>query len=257
MTAGKTKTSEESNRNLARWNPESKWYKPWICSIVKGVSMGVMRGLNRLTFIDRHHWETAFAQQERGVLTFSNHVSLFDDPLLIANLGRTKYEELRWIGADDHNFFGTPVKGFVYSAGKVVPLNRGGGLNQPGFDHLLERLRLGDWVHIFPEGGRTRDPKALLKKTFKRGIGKLIEGAQPIALPFYHYGMHKILPIGAKLPQGGNNIQVRFGAPVNTDNKWLEQFPQPTTAERWDAMAEWARTVLRGLEKSTNPDFPE
>ena len=217
--------------------------------------MSVMRGLNRLEFIDRHHWTNAFAQSGKGVLSFSNHVSLFDDPLLISNLGRTRYPELRWIGADDQNFFGNAVKGFIYSAGKVVPLNRGGGIEQPGFDHLLERLRLGDWVHIFPEGGRTRDPKALLKKQFKRGIGKLIEGAEPIALPFYHYGMHNILPIGARFPKGGNRIRVKFGAPIETGTEWNAQFPHANQQDRWDAMADWSYTILHGLERTTHPEF--
>ena len=97
--------------------------------------------------------------------------------------------------------------------------------------------------------------KALLKKKFKRGIGKLIEGAQPIALPFYHYGMHNILPIGAKFPTGGNRILVKFGAPIGTGPEWSGQFPQENPQDRWDAMAEWAHTILHGLEQTTHPAF--
>ena len=77
--------------NLKRWDPSARWYNPMICKLVQGMSATVMRVMNRLEFTDRHHWDEAFSTPGRGVLTFSNHVSLFDDPLLIANLGRTSY----------------------------------------------------------------------------------------------------------------------------------------------------------------------
>lgn len=213
-----------------------------------------MRVMNRLHFHDRQFWDEAFSSTGKGVLSFSNHVSLFDDPLLIANLGRTAYPELRWIGADDKNFFGNALKGWVYSAGKVVPLVRGGGLDQPGFDHLLERLRKGDWVHIFPEGGRTRDPEARLKTPFKRGIGKLVEEALPVALPFYHYGMHQLLPIGAKFPTSGQEVHVHFDSPTIITEEWLSQFTGEAASERWDQIAQWSYEILRKLEEKVHPN---
>ena len=254
MTNSSFEIPKDHEKNLARWKPEPSWYAPLVCGVVEGLSAAVMRLMNNLHFHDRHFWDEAFASTEKGVLSFSNHVSLFDDPLLIANLGRTAYPELRWIGADDKNFFGNSLKGWVYSAGKVVPLVRGGGLEQPGFDHLMERLKQGDWVHIFPEGGRTRDPEARLKTPFKRGIGKLVEGALPIALPFYHYGMHQLLPIGSKFPKVGKEVHVYFDAPTVISEKWLTQFPAEATVDRWDQIAQWSYQALRKLEEKVHPN---
>ena len=253
MTNSSNELPAGHEKNLDRWTVEPRWYKPVVGGAVQGRSTAVMRVMNTLHFHDRHLWDEAFSHEGNGVLTFSNHVSLFDDPLLIANLGRTAYPELRWIGADDKNFFGNALKGWVYSAGKVVPLVRGGGLEQPGFDHLLERLKLGDWVHIFPEGGRTRDPNARLKTPFKRGIGKLIEGALPVALPFYHYGMHQILPIGASFPKIGQQVNVYFDPPTITTPEWLSNFKAESAAERWDQIAQWSYKALRAMEERVHP----
>jgi len=210
-----------------------------------------MRGLNRLTFDGRDRWESAFASTDAGVLSFSNHVSLFDDPLLISNLGQTRYSQVRWIPADHLNFFGSRLKGLLFSCGKCVPIIRGGGLEQPGFSFLLERLRAGDWVHIFPEGGRTRDPGALLRTPFKTGIGRLLVEAQPIAMPFYHRGMHEILPIGSRLPRWGKEVDVLFGDATRIDDAWIHQLAPDadTPAARWQQVTSWAEATLTTLER--------
>lgn len=254
MTKSTQGDSIKGSESLKRWDPSGGWQRPVVCSVVEGISRFVVRAMNRLEIEGQNHWQGAFQEPGRGVLSFSNHVSLFDDPLLIANLGRTRPQELRWVGADDRNFFGNALKGWIYSAGKVVPLIRGAGLEQPGFDHLMERLKAGDWVHIFPEGGRTRDPEGRLRTPFKRGIGKLLEGAKPIAIPFYHYGMHKVLPIGASIPRFGTSIQVQFGEYTSVTADWLEQFTGQTKEERWDAISAWSHRILRQLEERVHPN---
>ena len=246
------RSPSEQRHAIRHWVPQDTWYKPAICALVVQLSRLTMRGLNRLSFAGRERWEAAFAEPQTGVLSFSNHVSLFDDPLLISNLGQTRYSEVRWIPADHINFFGNRFKGMLFSCGKCVPIIRGGGLEQPGFSFLLERLGAGDWVHIFPEGGRTREVDARLRTPFKSGIGRLLVEAQPIAMPFYHRGMHKLLPIGSKLPRWGNQIDVLFGEPTRFDHDCLQDLNsaghrQP--AEQWQLATEWAQSRLLKLER--------
>ena len=159
---------------LNHWTTHDHWYKRMLCGLVVKSSKFIMQKMNTVEFENSDEWNELTQQRDRGLLSFSNHVSYFDDPLLISNLGTTAYRQVRWIAADHKNFFGTAFKGFIFSAGKCVPIIRGGGLDQPGFDFLLERLRLGEWVHIFPEGGRTREQTGKLKKPFKLGIGRLL-----------------------------------------------------------------------------------
>jgi len=243
-------SSAEQNHAIRHWSPADAWYKPAVCALVVQLSRWTMRGLNRLNFEGRERWDAAFAAPDTGVLSFSNHVSLFDDPLLISNLGQTRYSQVRWIPADHLNFFGSRLKGLLFSCGKCVPIIRGGGLEQPGFTFLLERLRAGEWVHIFPEGGRTREPGARLRRPFKTGIGRLLVEAQPIAMPFYHRGMHELLPIGSRLPRSGKQVDVLFGDATRIDDEWLSQIApdsQPA-AGRWQKATHWAEETLVNLE---------
>jgi monolysocardiolipin acyltransferase len=195
---------------------------------------------------------------DRGLLSFSNHVSLFDDPLLLSNLGSSDVKKVRWIAADHKNFFGSNLKGLIYSSGRCVPIIRGGGLNQPGFDFLIERLRNGEWVHIFPEGGRTRDKEYRLQRDFKVGIGKLIYEANPVLMPFYHYGMHHVLPIASAIPKRGKRIQVYFGHATTVDEQWwLKRLGVPISEVEpytaWKVAAEWTENILLELEQCVHP----
>lgn len=238
---------------IRHWRPEDAWYKPIACAAVVQLSRLIMRGLNKIQFERREYWDEAFTQRSRGLLSFSNHVSLFDDPLLISNLGKTRYSEVRWIPADHINFFGSYLKGLLFSSGKCVPIIRGGGLDQPGFSFLLDRLQNGEWVHIFPEGGRTREAGARLRTPFKQGIGRLLVEAKPLTLPFYHLGMERILPIGAAVPRLGKKVQVLFGKPTLVDSTWIDQLQGP---ERPSAKAtDWAQTELESLESEARQEF--
>ena len=214
--------SQEYAKELAYWTTHPHWYKRVLCNLVVNTSRLVMRGMNRVDFVNPDEWNALTKTRDRGLLSFSNHVSYFDDPLLISNLGTTDYDEVRWIAADHKNFFGSAMKGFIFSAGKCVPIVRGGGLEQPGFDFLLERLAAKDWVHIFPEGGRTRENEGKLKTPFKLGIGRLLAEAKPIAIPFYHYGMHQILPVGSALPKMGKAVKVQFAPSTLIDDAWID-----------------------------------
>ena len=249
-------TTDFKKEQLKHWNPKVGVTQRMICRSVVQLSRFVMRTLNRVEFIGTERWAPLFEQSERGILSFTNHVSLFDDPLLISNLGRVAFDKVRWIGADHKNFFGSALKGYVFAAGKCVPIIRGAGLEQPGLAFLTERLRQGEWVHLFPEGGRTRDPEARMRTSFKSGIAQLLAEAKPIAMPFYHYGMHHILPIGQKIPSRGHSVTVRFGEPTVVTDAWLQSMWADTaddTTARYRVLADWSKAELQTLENVTHP----
>jgi monolysocardiolipin acyltransferase len=152
---------------------------------------------------------------------------------------------------------------WFFTTGKGVPIVRGAGLDQPGFDFLRDRLLEGQWVHIFPEGGRTRHPLALMTHPFKPGIGRLMAETQPIALPFYHYGMHDILPIASKIPLRGKAVRIVFGDPIDCDERYLQGIARQADGGElsgsalWEALAARTYDALRELELRVNPSAGE
>jgi monolysocardiolipin acyltransferase len=255
--------SAREEKALARWRPaKNRLVNRMLAWFVINLSKLIMTRMNSLEIEGLDRFISARGRSGRGLLTYSNHVSLFDDPLLTSNLPLGGYDDIRWVAADALNFFGSRVKAFIFSGGKAVPIVRGAGFNQPGFDFLRDRLIDGDWVHVFPEGGRTRKGEGRLGEQFKAGLGRLIVETKPLALPFYHHGMHEILPIGAKTPRRGQHVRLVFGEPIDFNDDLIAEIAGPDeSAQRgpqlWEAVTKHAYDVLNDLERSVRPDGAE
>lgn len=237
---------------LKRWAPGERFYHPLMARVVIATSRFITVRLNELEVVGRELLDEARLRRSGGLLTISNHVSLFDDPLLIANFVSGPYRDIRWVGADAINFFGSPLKSWLFTAGKSVPIVRGAGIQQPGMDFLRDRLLDGEWVHMFPEGGRTRDPNSLMSD-FHPGVGWLVSETRPLVLPFYHYGMQNVLPVGSIRPRGGNVVKVWFGDTIECDEDWVASFTERAGTHLWHAIAGRLQEKVRKLEGKVNP----
>ena len=61
--------------------------------------------------------------------------------------------------------------------------------------------------------------------------------------------MDKILPIGAKAPQRGQTVRVRFGEAKLFDTAEVSELTRsPTARERYLAITQWAQDALKALE---------
>ncbi len=242
---------------IERWRPGDTRIHRALAWLVIRWSQRVMRRHNQLS-IDGLERLTALQDRgDRGLLTFSNHVSRLDDPLLVSSFGLAElpYERMRWVSADALKLFGGRIRAFIFSAGKCVPTVRGGGLDQPALRFLSERLRAGDWVHIFPEGGANRDPRPRLRYPFKAGLGRLVDEARPLALPFFHLGMERVAPHGQS-PRRGHHARVLFGEPADLGDAFVARLEASIGGEGaagdrlavWQAASDWAHGVLKELE---------
>jgi len=150
------------------------------------------------------------------------------------------------------------VTGFIFSQGQCVPIVRGAGINQPGFEYLKKILQEGGWVHIFPEGTRNRKPELGIQNNFTQGIAHLLLAANPIVLPFYHSGMEKILPVGALLPRVGKKVKIVFGESILFDEEYyrnvLKENSLDTSSSRESVqvITDWTFQLLKRLEQSIN-----
>lgn len=159
------------------------------------------------------------------LVSVTNHQSCLDDPgiwgALLAPCQLADTRAMRWgASASEVIFTNRPLATF-WSLGKVVPIVRGWGVNQPAMAFLLARLDRGAWVNIFPEG-RVNWPPSPLR--YRWGVGRLLAdcGAPPLLLPVCHRGMDRVLPNpenkGQKqpfIPRLGNLVTVCVGRPVD------------------------------------------
>ncbi len=102
---------------VARWKPGRKWYQPLVAAVVVRLCRFFMTTLNSLDIEGLEKFESLKHRHGRPLLTFSNHVSLFDDPILPPNFGLPRYEEIRWTATDAINFFGSPLVAWFFTTG--------------------------------------------------------------------------------------------------------------------------------------------
>ncbi len=96
----------------------------------------------------------------QGLITVSNHRSLFDDPGIVSCLLplpiaiQPKYN--RWGICSQEYCFNDALPGLIkgyIGAGQVLPICRGAGINQKLLLDFGRHLAAGEWCHVFPEGG--------------------------------------------------------------------------------------------------------
>ncbi|PAN26675.1 hypothetical protein PAHAL_5G030400 [Panicum hallii] len=184
-----------------------------------------MHGLNSVQIYGAEKLHQALQERPKGkpLLTVSNHVAAMDDPFVIASLlppsVMLEAQKLRWTLCATDRCFTNPVLSTFFRSVKVLPVSRGDGIYQKGMDMALSKLNSGGWVHIFPEGSRSRDGGKTIAPS-KRGVGRLVMDADslPVVIPFVHTGMQDIMPVGKRIPRAGKQVIVIVGDPINFDD---------------------------------------
>ncbi|PVU95250.1 hypothetical protein BB559_002805 [Furculomyces boomerangus] len=170
--------------------------------------------------------------RNQAVITYSNHISTFDDPIIWGLLPKSIRKDpnlMRWtLGAKELTFINPPLTAF-FSLGKVIPIIRGIGIYQAAMDVALSKINDKKWVHIFPEGFVNQKPELL---RFKWGVSRLIMEAEqtPIVVPIFHRGLDDVFPLSNKyrypvLYPRDKSIYINFGNPLNFTqvvNDWKE-----------------------------------
>ncbi|PNY03907.1 tafazzin [Trifolium pratense] len=204
-----------------------------------------MNGLNRVQVYGLEKLHSALLERPKGkpLLTVSNHVAAMDDPLVIASLLPPHVlldaRNLRWTLCATDRCFKNPVTSAFFRSVKVLPVSRGDGIYQEGMDMALSKLNNGGWVHIFPEGSRSRDGGKTMGSC-KRGVARFVLDGDsiPIVIPFVHTGMQEIMPIGASIPRIGKMVTVIVGDPIKFDDIInMEKGPDVPRKKLYDAVA--------------------
>uniref|UniRef100_A0A7S4NET4 Tafazzin family protein n=1 Tax=Guillardia theta TaxID=55529 RepID=A0A7S4NET4_GUITH len=170
-------------------------------------------------------------QEGVSLLTASNHASSLDDPGLLSCLipmdVAMSPKRMRWsLATQEIAFPNIPLVQAFMGAGQVLPIWRGGGIDQPLFFDVCRQIAAGRWIHLFPEARVvqsgilgidpvTKRSEAELKEKglLKWGIGKLIAHLpkRPVFVPFYHVGMTAVLPQHNRWEKGTyNNLVISW-----------------------------------------------
>lgn len=211
-----------------------------IMGFVGSVSKILMKHLNSLYLYNIQVLHDAIERrhESQGLLTFSNHRSVMDDPFLLGSMlpARILFNpyRMRWGLCSLDICFQNALIGRSLRLGKALPLKRRGGISQSFLATAAEKLASGDWVHIYPEG-RVRQ---FGMGYSKRGVGKLLAMAYearqrlPLILPMYHEGIENVMPqnkqtnqLQSSIPQVGKNIFVITGEAVDIEHIFEKFMP--------------------------------
>lgn len=187
------------------------------------------------TLIGHSNLKASLARpNNKPLITYSNHYSTLDDPLVWgilpfkflffpslppystsfpAHSAPPSANSMRYaLGAADI-LFTNPLYSAFFTLGRVLRVERGGGLKQKAIIDAVNILRNGGWIHIYPQG------KVCQRlSSFKWGIAELIlqcRSLDPIVLPMFVEGMDRILPLGRLIPRLWQDLTVVFGEPVD------------------------------------------
>ena len=158
-----------------------------------------------------------------GFVLASNHLSYFDPPLLGAACSR-RLSFMAQAQLFDHPLLGAFMRGV-----HVIPLQRGEA-DMGAIREAVRRLRRGDAVAIFPEGGRQLSGQL---GTARGGVGLLAVMANVPIVPVLVRGTFEALPPGSSRLKPAK-IRVAFGPQIPYTTS-----PVPTLAarERHDQLA--------------------
>ncbi|HVY69042.1 MAG TPA: lysophospholipid acyltransferase family protein [Verrucomicrobiae bacterium] len=138
------------------------------------------------------------------VILAANHASYLDPPLVGAPLMRV----VNYLARE--SLFKYPVLGSYLRALHAVPVNREGG-GGAGLKAILDRLRSGDAILLFPEGTRTRDGQL---QSAKSGIGLTVIKSGALVVPVRVFGTREAWGRSVSFPRP-RRVAVKYGSPLD------------------------------------------
>lgn len=138
------------------------------------------------------------------VVLAANHASYIDPPLIGAALPRQVHFLAR------NTLFTQPVLGTLLRSWEVVPVDREGA-GASGLKAILDRLRRGGAILLFPEGTRSADGEL---QAARAGIGLAILKSSCPVVPVRVFGTFDAYGRHLRLPRP-YRVTVKFGCPLD------------------------------------------
>ena len=138
----------------------------------------------------------------------SNHASYADAPLLFATIVSVINRPIHFVSWKRVQYW--PL------IGKIAPYF-GAIFENGSMDKLLEKLKRGCVVGIYPEGGRTHTGK--IQKVTHTGTGVLAAVGNAPVIPVKTAGTYELWPYNKTFPKITKTIEIRIGKPIRFTGK--------------------------------------
>lgn len=153
-----------------------------------------------------HHAERV--PRQGPFLIAANHASFLDPPMI----GQAVQQEICFLARK--NLFRNPIIGALLRSWKAIAVDRDAA-DVGGLRNILDALKRGDAVMIFPEGTRTRDGNL---QPPRAGLGFLVAKAGVPVVPVRIWGSFEAMGRGKSWPRPVK-LHVTFGQPMRFDTK--------------------------------------
>ena len=188
-------------------------------------------------------WHPEHVPLTGPVILASNHASYLDPPLVGAGITRPIHYLAR------ESLFRFPGLGWVLRHWNVVPVNREGG-GAAGLKAIMDRLKAGGAILLFPEGTRTRDGRL---QAARSGIGLTVIKSSAPVIPVRTSGTFAALGRRHWFPRP-RRVAITYGTPLTFDRERDEALtcPKPRLKVLYQEVAD---TIMDAIAKL--PDDPE
>ena len=138
------------------------------------------------------------------VILASNHASFLDPPLVGSGVRRP----INYLARE--TLFRNPLSGWVLRKVNAVPVDRDGASGK-GVKTILDRLKAGGGIILFPEGTRTRDGGL---QPARSGIGLVVIKSQAPVVPVRVFGTYAAFGRHVKFPRP-RRLVLKYGQPLD------------------------------------------
>jgi 1-acyl-sn-glycerol-3-phosphate acyltransferase len=163
--------------------------------------------LFRLLYATYFRWRVYHPERvplQGPVILASNHLSFLDPPLVGAGIRRP----INYLARK--TLFRYPGIGALLRSWNSVPVDRDGG-SAAGLKEILDRLKRGGAIIMFPEGTRSLDGRL---QPARSGIGlAIIKSAAPV-VPVRVFGTFEAFGKRVSFPRP-HRLQVKYGQPID------------------------------------------
>ena len=196
----------------------------------------------RTAFATYFHWKVFNPERvplKGPAILASNHESFLDPPLVGSGVKR----DINYLARK--SLFEKPVVGWILRKVNAVPVDRDGG-GAAGLKAIMDRLRDGGAIILFPEGTRTRDGKF---QPARSGIGLTVIKSEAPVIPVRVFGTYQAWGRHIKFPRP-HGVRVKYGQPMNFEGLRAEAktCAKPRLKEIYQQVADEIMAAIAKLE---------